>query len=334
MNKMVNSVTAGILLAIGSGAAFSHGESIRGGGGGGAINAVGAEIIDKTIVSFRFDGRRYSTFSDQEMVDFKINDNEDVHMHSAEDGYFFSLGFPISDDMDINILAQFNNFTGFKDNGDDFASKCFAPIIAGTDTTTNPKNCISPTNASPGIGDTLVTGRYRFFSSDKHQIASIFGVVIPTGTVTNLTDNGEIIGTHNQPGSGAITFQGGLGYSGHMMNNTVGITADIIARAPTQGAKQFQTGRSFQADIAFSYTIGKFTPVIELNYIKFLKDLEAYEVKKNSGGQSLALSPGVSYSVSDDIGIFANYSFLYNDLGGISNPENFRFSSGIAYAFD
>lgn len=335
MQKMIGKYTAGILMALSASAVLAHGESIRGGGGGGAINAIGAEILEKKVVSYRFDGRRYSTFTPQQMVEFK-QQGEDVHMHSEEDANFLSLGFPVSDDMDINILAQYNNFKGFVDNGDEAANACFG-ITEHSKIPTNPDTkCLSRTPTSPGIGDTLVTGRYRFYSSDNHQIASIFGVIVPTGTVTNVTGTGtgEIIGTHNQPGSGAITFQGGLGYSGHLMNGKIGITADTIFRAPTQGAKQFQTGRSMQADIAASYTMGKFTPVVELNYVYFLQDIEAYEVKPNSGGASLALSPGFSYAVTDSIGVFANYSFLKNWLTGISNDENYRFSGGIAYAFD
>ena len=66
---------------------------------------------------------------------------------------------------------------------------------------------------------------------------------------------------------------------------------------------------------------------------KFLKDLENDEVKKNSGGQSFAISPGMSYSVAKNFGIYANYSFIFNELGGISNDEKYRFSLGVSYAF-
>ena len=331
MQKMLNKYTAGFVLALSSSVVMAHGESIRGGGGG-SINAVGAEILDKKVVGVRWDARRYDTFSDAEMVQFR-KDGEDVHMHSSEDAYFISFGFPVNEDMDINILAQYNNFKGFKDNGDDFASNCFASKDLQNDSDSELAKCLSPTKASPGIGDTSVTGRYRFYSSDETQIASLFGIIIPTGTVTNRTDNGEIIGTHNQPGSGAISFQGGLAYSGHAFG-IVDVAADVLVRTNTQGAKQFRTGRSMQADIAFSRTIGKFTPVIELNYIKFLKDIENDEVKKNSGGQSIAISPGISYGATKDISVYANYSKVFNDLGGISNDELYRFSTGISYAFD
>ncbi len=331
MQKMLNKYTAGLVLALSSSAVMAHGESIRGGGGG-SINAVGAQILEQKVIGIRWDARRYDTFTDAEMVQFR-RDGEDVHMHESEDAYFLSFGFPVSDDMDISILAQYNNFKGFKDNGDDFASNCFASKDLQNDSDSELAKCLSPTKASPGIGDTLVTGRYRFYSSDETQIASIFGIIIPTGTVTNLTDNGEIIGTHNQPGSGAITFQGGLGYNSHAFG-IIDVTADVLVRTSTQGAKRFRTGRSLQADLAFSYTIGNIVPVIEFNYIKFLKDIENDEVKKNSGGQSLAISPGVSYGVTKDIGVYANYSYVINDLGGISNDELYRFSAGVSYAFD
>ncbi len=333
MNENYNKLVTILALVFSSGAVFAHGESIRGGGGG-SINAVGATILKEKVIGLRWDARRYDVFTDAEMVQFK-RDREDVHMHSAEDAYFLSFGFPVSDNMDISILTQYNNFKKFKDNGDDFANNCFAEANLQNDADSELAKCLSPTDDSPGLGDTLVTGRYRFYRSHDHQIASIFGIIVPTGKITNLTDNGEIIGTHNQPGSGAVTFQGGLGYNGHLHQlSKIDITANVIFRANTQGAKQFRSGNSMQADLAFSHVFGDFIPMIEFNYIKFLKDLENDEVKKNSGGQSLAISPGMAYSVTKKLGVYANYSFIFNDLGGISNDESYRFSLGVSYAFE
>ena len=120
-----------------SSAAHAHGESIRGGGSG-SINAVGAAILEEKVIGVRWDARRYSTFTDQELVNFRAQ-GEDVHMHSEEDAYFLSLGFPVNEDMDINLLFQYNNFKGFKDNGDESASECFAatPAVVGDPSTIN-----------------------------------------------------------------------------------------------------------------------------------------------------------------------------------------------------
>jgi len=332
---LLSAVTASLMVG-GISSAFAHGESIRGGGSG-SINAVGAAILEDTVVGLRWDARRYETFTDQQLIDFRAA-GEDVHMHSSEDAYFLTFGFPVSEDMDINLMLQYNNFKGFKDNGDANASKCFAatPAVKG-----NPgsANCISSTAESPGIGDMLVTGRYRFFNDGDSQWASVFGVILPTGKITNRTDvnkgtgESEIIGTHNQPGSGAITFQGGVAFSGHLTEK-VAIDADVIYRFGTQGAKQFRSGNSWQFDAAASFAHhSSIVPVIELNAIFADQDIENDEIKKNSGGDVIYLSPGINFNINDRQGVYANVSFpVYQELTGISNDEKYRWSLGWSTA--
>ncbi len=315
------------LLVATMSSAFAHGESIRGGGSG-SINTVGAAILDKKVIGLRWDARRYDVFSDQQLVDFK-NQDEDVHMHSSEDAYFLSFGFPVDDDMDINMMFQYNNFKGFKDNGDANANTCFAdPAV------TNKTTCISPTKESPGVGDMLLTGRYRFFNDGESQWASVFGVILPTGKITNLTDDGEILGTHNQPGSGAMTFQGGVAFSGHITEK-IAIDADVIYRFGTQGAKQFRSGNSWQFDVATSFAHhGVIVPVIELNGIFFDQDIENDEIKANSGGDVVYLSPGIGFSLMKKHSMYANVSYpIYQELTGISNDEKYRGSLGWSTSF-
>ncbi|NOY63394.1 MAG: hypothetical protein GXP10_09655, partial [Gammaproteobacteria bacterium] len=124
LQKAALLATASIPLLMGSiSSAHAHGESIRGGGSG-SVNAMGAAILEEPVIGLRWDARRYETFSNQQLVNFKKQD-EDVHMHSSEDAYFLSFGFPVNEDMDISLMLQYNNFKGFKDNGDGQASDCF-----------------------------------------------------------------------------------------------------------------------------------------------------------------------------------------------------------------
>jgi len=182
LHKVALVTTAAIpLLLTGISTAHAHGESIRGGGAG-SINAIGAAILEEPVVGLRWDARRYEVFTDQQLIDFRA-DGEDVHMHSSEDAYFLSFGFPVNEDMDVSLMLQYNNFKGFKDNGDQFASDCFTatPAVKGNPGTAN---CVSPTEESPGFGDMLVTGRYRFFNDGENQWTSVFGVILPTGKIS------------------------------------------------------------------------------------------------------------------------------------------------------
>jgi len=329
-NQFVSSFLV-IFLVMSSAQVWAHGESIRGGGSG-SINAVGAQILEEPVFGLRWDARRYETFSDQELVNFRAQ-GEDVHMHESEEAYFLSYGFPVNEDMDLNLMLQYNNFKGFKDNGDAAATQCFDP--GGTGSATNlSTSCVSPTGSSPGFGDMLITGRYRFFNDGDNQWATIVGVILPTGKITNKTDGGEILGTHNQPGSGAITFQGGVAYSGHLFGEIIAMDADLIYRFGTEGAKEFRSGNSLQVDVAASFLHhDRIVPVIELNGIFFDQDIENDAVKKNSGGDVIYLSPGLSFKITEKQGIYANFSYpIMQELGGISNDEKLRWSFGWATA--
>ncbi len=334
MFAVSKSVRSALVLALGLGAAgqaLAHGESIRGAGAG-SINTMGAAILEDTAFGFRWDQRNYTTFTDQQMVDFRVQ-GEDVHQHEREDAYFFSFGFPVNEDLDINFLFQYNNFQGFKDNGDAYAINCFDPN--GDGTVENPStSCISPTKESPGFGDTLVTGRYRFYNDGTHQVASVFGLIIPTGNIRNRTDNGELIGTHNQPGGGGTAYQMGFAYTGHL-SEKIAMDAGLIWRFYEQGAKQFRPGNSYQVDLAVSYDHhGKFTPTLEVNGIFAQQDIENDEIKKNSGGDTVYLSPGLSYHVNKNQSIYANFwKPIYQNLDGIQNDEAWRFSIGWGYGF-
>ncbi len=313
----------GLALLTTQAAVFAHGESVRGGGSG-SISSVGANITEDVSFGVRWDARRYETFTDQELVDFK-QQREDVHMHSKEDAYFISLGLPVTEDIDLTLMTQYNNFKGFKDNGDAFANECFQNNGFIVD-------CISSTKESPGWGDTLLLGRYRFYNDGTHQWAGILGLLMPTGKITNKTDNGEILGTHNQPGSGAYTVQFGTAYSGHL-SEKLAVDADWIYRVNGPGANNFRGGNSWQADVAVSYDHhSRFTPVLELNGIFFKKDVENDETKKNSGGDVIYLSPGLNMDVTRSVGLYGNFSYpIYQNLGGISNDEKYRWSLGVTY---
>lgn len=331
--KAAAMAVGGVSLLLSQTAVFAHGESLRGGGAG-SINAVGASILENFTIGLRMDGRRYETFSRQEMVAFRQQD-EDVHAHSEENAYFLSLGMPISEDLDLGVMIQYNQFKGFRDNGDGQATACFA--MPGN--AANP-DCVSETDDSRGWGDTLITARYRFYNDGENQWAGVFGLIVPTGKITNKTDKNlgtgqdEILGTHNQPGSGAYTVQGGIAFSGHL-SEKIAVDADALYRVNGPGANNFRAGNSFQFDVAAAYGHhSRVFPVLELNGIFFKKDNEENEPKTNSGGDVIYISPGININLTDNQGIYGNVSYpIYQELGGISNDEKYRFSLGWSYSW-
>ena len=159
---------------------------------------------------------------------------------------------------------------------------------------------------------------------------------LPSGDVRQRTNNGEIVGTHNQPGSGSVAFQLGGAYTGHFFNDILGISGDVIGRINTEGAGNFRSGNSLQVDVASSYRPhGWLVPVLELNAIFQERDIEDNEAKRNSGVSSLFISPGLRITLAGRHSLFAVASFpLWQDLPGIQNKEEYRLGAGYGISFD
>lgn len=310
-------IAAAVALQFVSGAVWAHGESARGSGGS-TLNAIGAETSAGLSWSLRYDRRAYEQFTDQQLLDFRRLQGQDVHQHAREQSLFLGLSWGFHEDADLSFLLPFNRFTRFKDNSDDFA-------IAN--------DTISVTDVSQGLGDLLVLGRYRFWRGGDAQLAAIAGIKLPTGDIRQRTNAGDIVGTHNQPGSGSVDFQLGLAYTTHLFQEAVGLTADVLTRINTQGAGEFRSGNSAQADLSLSFMPHeRLVPIVELNFITQERDIERDQIKQNSGVTSLFLAFGAKWSIVDAHTVFAVASLpLWQDLPGIQNKERDRLGVGYGY---
>ena len=320
--KNVLKVDIALLLLITSIEALAHGESVRGTGGG-TLNTVGAETQEGNSLSVRYDRRTFELFSDEQLLDFRRNQGEDVHQHAREETVFLAAVFGLTKDAELSLQLPFTRFSGFKDNSDDFA-------IAN--------DTISTTDRSDGIGDLLIMGKYRFWEQADHHLAALFGLKLPTGNIRQRTNNGDIVGTHNQPGSGSIDFQLGGAYTGHFFAEEIGVSADVIARINSEGANDFRSGNSVQMDVAVSFRPHRpLVPILELNFITQQRDIENNEIKRNSGVSSLFWSIGARIAIDNhhgDHSLFGYYSQpVWQDLPGIQNEEDYRLGFGYGLGF-
>lgn len=305
-----------VTSTLGSGRVRAHGESVRGVGGVG-INTTGGEIVRGFGLSARYDLRQYSLFSDSELMDWQ-RFGENVHQHAREQTLLLGFSAAWGERWDLTFLLQANRFSNFTDNGDGYALA---------------NRTLSRTDVSQGLGDMLTVGRVRLLARKDHHLAAIGGVKLPTGNVRQRTNQGEIVGTHNQPGSGSVDFQLGLAYTAHLADR-IGITANAIARINTQGAGQFRSGNSIQADLAIGYRPhAVFVPSMELNAIFQQQDIERDEVKRNSGIMSVFVTPAVRVRLGRRHALSAGFSYpLWQKFRGISNDEMFRVSVGYGIA--
>ena len=108
------------LVSLAGDEAWAHGESVRGSGGS-TLNTVGGETSEGISASVRYDQRDFARFSDQELLDFRRVQSEDVHQHEREQSVFLSVAAGITEDWDLYLQLPFKRFSNFRDNGDDFA---------------------------------------------------------------------------------------------------------------------------------------------------------------------------------------------------------------------
>ena len=296
--------------------ARAHGESVRGVGGVG-INTTGGEIASGASAYSRYDLRSYSLFTDAELLEFQ-KAGENVHQHSREHSAFLGATLGIAARWDLSALVQANRFEGFVDNGDAYALSNMT---------------LSRTSVSQGLGDLLLLARYQVIHHHENHVAALVGVKLPTGDIRQRTDQGAIVGTHNQPGSGSVDFQLGTAYSAELGRHIL-IGADSILRINSEGAGSFRAGNSVQADVAIGVPVGSaFVPSLELNGFFQQQDIEQDLVKTNSGVYSVFVTPGARVSVGRHV-LFGALSLpLWQEFPGISNDESVRIGVGYAFSF-
>ena len=316
----------GLLFLLGSNQVWAHGESVRGVGGVG-LETMGGEVGEGMSISVHYDMRKYNLFSEQQLLNFQAQ-GEDVHQHATEQTALVSLTMGLSERWDLSVQVGYGRFSDFQDNSD-----AFAKANPGT---------ISKTDVSSGLTDLLLLTRYQFYKNvelDQH-VALVGGIKLPTGNIRSKVNNGlpgkqpELVGTHNQIGSGSTDFILGVAYTGHFLD-IIGVSSDFLARINTEGAKSFRSGNQIQADLALAYKPhARVVPSFEVNYIATQIDIEEDELKKNSGVTSVFLTPGLTVKVFDNQTIFVNYSFpVIQILPGIQNKEDYRVSAGYAFSF-
>lgn len=283
------------------------------------IFTTGAITTEGLGLSTLYYRRVYNQFADSQLLDFRRQQGEDVHQHQREETLYLNLSVGLLRNWDVNFQLPFNRFSNFRDNSDEFA-------IAN--------NTISKTDVSQGVSDLLILTRYRFWQQNDQHIAAFFGLKLPTGNYRQTTNNGDLVGTHNQPGSGSVDIQLGLAYTEHF-RDIVGVSADVVARVNTEGAGRFRSGNAIQADLAIGLRPhALLVPFVELNALFQERDIENDQIKRNSGVSSLFVTPGLRFTIGGRHTFFGTVAWpLWLQYPGIQNKEAYRFSLGYGFGF-
>ncbi len=187
-------------------------------------------------------------------------------------------------------------------------------------------------------GDVRALVRYQFVvpeSANESVGGLTFGIKLPTGRKNIVNADGDVAERSLQPGTG--TIDGIVGAYFHQAMHDA--NASWFAQAQYQHAlksnDQFKPGSQFGVDLGYRQGITeKLAGVVQLNLIVKGRDRGAVAEPADSGGRSVFLSPGVSYSMSDRLSIYAFYQQpIYQHVNGVQLTAKNAFVVGLSGRF-
>ncbi len=193
------------------------------------------------------------------------------------------------------------------------------------------------TSHTRSIGDVKVIGRYTGFS-DEHNFGLQLGVKLPTGSYTETFSGGPIAGQPLdrglQPGSGTTDLIAGAFKFASLSQNWDYFT-QATAQLPLNSRADYKPGNSVNLNVGFRYLgFDQVVAHLQVNGRITAKDSGANASPDDSGGKTLYLSPGVTFSVSEKVRL---YGFLqvpvYQNLNGYQLAPKFALTIGTLMEF-
>ncbi len=328
-----------------------------------AINTEGAIPLDKGawVVGARSEFVKNGSLSDNELIDLRVQDiqsdgvaDQDLHSIDYVWGLSLNLAYGMTENLSVGLRVPYIKRNDIREPEEGHAHNG-GPIVI---------HDVIEHGDSAGIGDTTVSGQYRFFSGGHSNVAALFGVKAPTGNThqngfknevfVKRVDTGVIpseeeeghehegkrLEAHQQPGSGSWDALFGLAYTQGLGAAT--LSTNVLYTYVTEGTQETDLGDLFSYNLAVSHTMHGTTScsgcawnlVLELNGEWRDKEDRSGETIDNSGGNLLYLSPGVRFTAPQgwSISLSAGYP-LAKDLNGDQSEPNYRLIGALSYNF-
>ena len=192
------------------------------------------------------------------------------------------------------------------------------------------ESAIEYLGSAKGIGDARIYANYQLWASESSQASLLFGVKAPTGKDDELSLDGHLLEAEFQPGSGSWDTMLGVAYSTGVGAWT--FDSNLLYSFVTEGSQVTDLGDIFNYNFAFSYPVNMVNGGSQSSWRVALL-LEANgewrervnisgQDEKNSGGNLLYLSPGLSLSNGSWFGSLSFGKAIENLNGVQSQPEN------------
>lgn len=299
---------------------FAHHASIGSGiGQAGPVTTVSASTLAKGSFSVEAlaEYQRFDTFSDGELLGFAERGEEDIH--NVE--YLFSpsigIAYGATDDLTVHIRVPYvsrNNISEAHHHEEGEEPE------------------IHQLGDAKGMGDVTLFGHYRFLNRPDLQSSLLAGLKMPTGKKSDKTESGDLFEAEFQPGSGSWDPMIGVAVSRPL--GTYSLDSNILYTFVTEGVQDADLGDVFNYNISISRRVVmqkvKLDLIMEANGIWRDKQKIDGEKDKNSGGNTVLISPGIRSEINDQIMIYLSIGVpVIQDLEGEQNEMDYRAILGI-----
>lgn len=194
------------------------------------------------------------------------------------------------------------------------------------------------------LGDIRVLGNYKFDSDEHHAGSGVrFGLKLPTGATNLEMVPGTPLEAGLQPGSGSTDAVLGAYYHRDLADAPWGWFASGQLQKAVSLKNDYRPGDDMALDLGAHYTLSpSLTGLLQLNaHYKKADSGTAPNANPHTGGGSLNLSPGLSYSQSAGTKL---YGFVQLPLYQYANPDPagtpygqltaaWSFSMGVSHSF-
>ncbi|MCB1907075.1 MAG: hypothetical protein KDH15_06880 [Rhodocyclaceae bacterium] len=184
------------------------------------------------------------------------------------------------------------------------------------------------------IGDLRVDVLRALVRDHHQQVAVRLGVKLPTGSTTVTNDDGDEAERSLQPGSGTTDLVLG-GYWRRVLQGGGAASIGMAAQFATGEHDDYRPGHRLQFDLGYEHPLTpRLTLPVQLNVLLKARDQGEEAEPEDSGLQTIALSPGLSFEAGGGLRLYGFYQRpLYQHVHGVQLTAHWSAVLGASYTF-
>ena len=190
------------------------------------------------------------------------------------------------------------------------------------------------------LGDVRVLARRRLASFEDAEpsqaVAALnFGLKLPTGKTDIKNGDGDVAERSLQPGSGTTDLLIGVTYSKMRPATNLSTFVQGLMQLPLNEHDDYRPGTRITLDGGLRYSVGEQVGLLlQANALWRGRDRGAEAEPDDTGGSSVFLSPGLSYSIGKSFNVYGFFQVpVYQYVNGVQLTARKAFTIGATLRF-